>query len=82
VVRLKAEQIRDMTRDEVVQRKTDLEEELFNLRLKKRTKQLDNPLRLRVLRRELARIKTILAEDDRGVGKLAESGKILKSDEE
>jgi len=79
---MKAEAIRDLTREEVLQRKSDIEEELFNLNLKKRTKQLDNPLRLRHLRRDLARVVTILTEDERGVRRLAESGKILGDSKE
>jgi large subunit ribosomal protein L29 len=74
---MKADHIRDMTRDEVLQRKTEIEEELYNLRLRKRSKELDNPLRMRTLRRDLARIETVLHEDDLGVRRLAESGKLL-----
>ena len=60
---MKKEQMRELTRDELLQKKLETEEELFNLRLQKASKELDNPLRLRVLRRELARINTILRED-------------------
>jgi large subunit ribosomal protein L29 len=74
---MKADNIRDLTLEEVQQRKNDIEEELFNLRLKKRTKELDNPLRMRLLRRDLARISTILREDELGIRELAESAKIL-----
>jgi large subunit ribosomal protein L29 len=74
---MKADNIRDLSLEEVHQRKADVEEELFNLRLKKRTKELDNPLRMRLLRRDLARISTILREDELGIRKLAESAKIL-----
>lgn len=79
---MKAQSIRDLTRDEVVQRRTEIEEELFNLVLKKRTKELDNPLRIRNLRRDLARINTILHEEELGLGKLAESGKLLADEKE
>ncbi len=74
---MKADNIRDLTLEEVHQRKSDVEEELFNLRLKKRTKELDNPLRMRLLRRDLARISTILREDKLGIRRLAESARIL-----
>ncbi len=74
---MKADTIRDLTHDEVEQRCSEIEEELFNLILKKRTKELDNPLRIRTLRRDLARIKTVLREEEMGVRKLAESDKLL-----
>jgi large subunit ribosomal protein L29 len=69
---MKSEQIRDMTTDEVLQRKAEIEEELFNLKLLKSTKELSNPLKLRTLRRDLARIKTILREDELSLRKLSQ----------
>jgi large subunit ribosomal protein L29 len=57
-------QLREMTRDELIQRKLEIEEELFNLRMQKAFKELENPLRLRTLRKDLARINTILKEDE------------------
>jgi len=56
---MRAKEIRDLTDEEVRQKERDLAEELFRLRLRKRTGQLDNPMRLRTLRRDLARLKTI-----------------------
>lgn len=79
---MKADTIRDLTREEVLQRRTEIEEELFNLVLKKRTKELDNPLRIRTLRRDLARIETILREEELGLRGLAESGKLLADEKE
>jgi|GEM_PF-113386 len=70
---MKSEQIRDMTTDEVLQRKAEIEEELFNLKLLKSTKELSNPLKLRTLRRDLARIKTILREDELSLRKLSQA---------
>ncbi|MCK4385946.1 MAG: 50S ribosomal protein L29 [candidate division Zixibacteria bacterium] len=68
---MKKEQMRELTREELLQRKLETEEELFNLRLQKASKELDNPLRLRVLRKELARINTILREDELKIRTLA-----------
>ncbi|MCK4857439.1 MAG: 50S ribosomal protein L29 [candidate division Zixibacteria bacterium] len=79
---MKAEIIRDLTQEEVLQRQAELEEELFNLRLKKRTKELDNPLRIRMLRRDLARINSILREAELGIRQLARSTKILADEKE
>jgi large subunit ribosomal protein L29 len=69
---MKKEQMRELTREELLQRKSELEEERFNLRLQKASKELDNPLRLRILRRELARINTILKEDQTRIRPLAQ----------
>jgi large subunit ribosomal protein L29 len=60
---MKKEQMRELTKEELLQRKSEIEEELFNLRIQKASKELDNPLRLRVLKREMARVNTILRED-------------------
>ena len=54
-------------------------EERFNLNMRQSLKQLDNPLRLRMIDREIARIKTILVEDQKGIRNLAkEKTTILK----
>jgi large subunit ribosomal protein L29 len=68
---MKPRQIRDLTTEEIVQRKRDLEEELFNLGLRQSTQYLDNPLKIRTLRRELARVNTILKEGELGIRKVA-----------
>jgi len=71
---MKPREIRDLTKDEILGRKEDLEKEIFNLKIRQATKQIDNPLRIRVLRRELAMITTILYEDDKNIRKLASKG--------
>ena len=69
----KMERLRELSREELEQKIIDHKEEIFNLRLSRNTKELDNPIRLRSLRREMARIKTVLKEDETGVRKLAEA---------
>ena len=69
---LKVSSLREMTREEIEQKKGDLEEELFNLNMRRSLKQLDNPLRLRQIGREIAKILTVLNEDQLGIRKLAE----------
>jgi large subunit ribosomal protein L29 len=69
-VKVKSSQLRELTKEELVQKRLEIEEELFNLRLQKKLKELDNPLRLRTLRREIARIKTLLREDQLKIGPL------------
>ncbi len=65
--------LRDLTREELLQKKHELKEDLFNLRLRKSLKELDNPLRLRTLKRDIARVETILTEDKRGIRKIVDS---------
>ena len=62
---MKAGSIRDMTVDEIRTRIGELREELFNLRFRNTMKQLDNPLKIRVSRREMARLMTVLSEKER-----------------
>ncbi len=74
---MKIEALRDLTREEILQKRNELEDELFNLRLKRKTKQAQNPVRMRFLRRDLARIHTLLREEALGVSHLAATGKIV-----
>ena len=68
---MKTEVLRDLTREELEQKHHDLLEELFNLKLRKRVQEVVNPLRIRTLRRELARVTTILREDETGLRPVA-----------
>jgi len=57
--------IREMGPDEIRARVAELREELFNLRFRNTMKQLDNPLKIRESRREMARLLTVLKEKER-----------------
>ncbi len=59
---MKTNNIRDLSKEEVVRKVDTLKQELFNLRFQLATGQLDNPLRIRQVRRDIARTKTILRE--------------------
>jgi len=59
---VKANQLREMSQDELNQNLADLKSELFNLRFQLATGQLENPMRIREVRKNIARIKTILRE--------------------
>lgn len=61
---MKAKEIRDLSRDEMDERLRETHEELFNLRFQNATGQLDNYKRLTELRRDIARIKTILRQQE------------------
>jgi len=59
---LKAEQLRELSDEELTTRLRDSRKELFNLRFQHATGQLDDPHRLNLTRREIARLLTIQAE--------------------
>ncbi len=59
---MKSEEIREMGVDELRHKEKELQEQLFRLRFQKSLGQLDNPLKLRETRRDIARVKTILKE--------------------
>ncbi|OIQ59053.1 50S ribosomal protein L29 [Moorella thermoacetica] len=59
---MKAKEIRDLTTEELRQKVNELKQELFNLRFQLATNQMDNPMRLKEVRRSIARAKTILRE--------------------
>jgi len=59
---MKTGELRELTIEELKQRELDLLEELFNLRFQLATSQLENKMRIPQLKRDLARVKTILRE--------------------
>lgn len=59
---MKAKEVRDLTTKELQKKVEDLKQELFNLRFQLATGQLDNPMRIRDVRRNIARVKTVLRE--------------------
>ena len=61
---MKATEVRDLETEELHVRIAELKEELFNLRFQLATGQLDNHRRLREVRKDVARIRTILRERD------------------
>ena len=71
---MKTDVMRDLTREELLQKHHDMVEELFNLRLRKRVQEVNNPLQLRTLRRQLARIETVLREDETNLRPVARPG--------
>ena len=59
---MKAGEMRELTIDELKQRELDLSEELFNLKFQLATAQLENKMRVRQAKKDLARVKTIIRE--------------------
>ena len=70
---MKAQELRDLTIEEIFQKKEEVRKEIFNLRIRQATRQIDNPLKLRELRRDFARINTIVREHESNIRPLAES---------
>ncbi|MDD4801685.1 MAG: 50S ribosomal protein L29 [Syntrophomonas sp.] len=59
---MKADKIRELTDEELIRKVSNYKEELFNLRFQVATGQLDNPMRIRDVRKNIARCKTILRQ--------------------
>ena len=59
---LRSDEIREMSDGDIQARVAELEEERFRLKFRSATEPLENPLRLRTIRRDIARLKTILRE--------------------
>jgi large subunit ribosomal protein L29 len=59
---MKPADVRELTTDEMTARIEQLEEELFRLRFRRATMELENPMLLRTIRRDIARLKTVLRE--------------------
>ncbi len=59
---MKAEELREATDEELQEKEVEMRRELFNLRFQLATAQIENPMRVRVVKKDIARIKTILRE--------------------
>ncbi len=61
---MKASEIREMTADELNTKLADLKAELFNLRFQLAINQLDNPMRISAVKKDIARVKTVIRENE------------------
>ena len=61
---MKAKEIRDLSPGELDQKLSGLKEELFNLRFQLATGQLENPMRIREVKKSIARVKTIQRQQE------------------
>lgn len=59
---MKIKDILELTREELATRRRELKEEIFRLRLQQQSGQLERPSQLRTLRREIARLQTVLTQ--------------------
>lgn len=68
---MKAKDLRQLSDEELRKKLQDSKEELFKLRFQLATNQLDNPMKIREVRRNIARLKTILRERELGIERRA-----------
>ena len=61
---MKASEIRDMTADELNAKLQSLKEELFNLRFQLAINQLDNPMRISAVKKDIARVQTVIRQNE------------------
>lgn len=61
---MKAAEIRELTADELNSKLADLKAELFNLRFQLAINQLDNPMRISAVKKDIARVKTVIRENE------------------
>jgi large subunit ribosomal protein L29 len=64
---MKPGEVREMAVEDLQKREEELNDQLFRLRIQKSMGQLEAPIRVRGLRRDLARIKTVLSEKSRAL---------------
>jgi large subunit ribosomal protein L29 len=63
---MKASEIRGLSNEELNARLTDLKRDLFYLRMQHATNQLDNPVKIKEVKKDIARIKTVIREKELG----------------
>lgn len=61
---MKASELKDLSAAELEQKLAELKQELFNLRFQHAVNQLENPMRMKAVKRDIARVKTVLRETD------------------
>ena len=76
---VKAAELRELSEQELIARLREAKAELFNLRVQAATGQLDNHGRLQVVRREIARIYTIMRERELGLSTAPEVAEVSAS---
>ncbi len=64
---MKIQEIRDLSTQELEDKIKSLKEELFNLRFQNATNQIDNPMRIVSVKKDIARVKTVLKEKELGI---------------
>lgn len=65
---MKSSELRELTLDELAKKEADMRKELFNLRFQKATGEIENPMRIRSLKKDIARVLTVIT-DKKTVGR-------------
>ena len=72
---MKPQEIRDMTADEIVRKLKELNDNLFQIKIKLETKQIENTSQIKILRKDIARLNTILKQKQNEKKEEAVNGK-------
>ena len=64
---MKANEIKDLSAAELNEKLEELNKELFNLRFQHAVNQLDNPLRMKAVKKDIARVKTFIRKQESGI---------------
>lgn len=75
---MKSSEIRELTKEELEAKLADTKKNLFTLTFQKSTGQLENTMRIRNLRRDIAKISTLIREKELGINKGLKKGKQRK----
>jgi large subunit ribosomal protein L29 len=59
---MKPSELRELTVDELAKKEADMRKELFNLRFQKATGEIENPMRIRSIKKDIARVLTVMTE--------------------
>lgn len=62
---MKISELKDLTVDELARKEGDMRKELFNLRFQQATGEIENPMRIRAIRKDIARVLTVITEKKR-----------------
>ena len=65
---MKAAKLRELNKEELAQQGSDMEKELRTLKIRKSASQIEQPSRIRSLRRDIARVQTVMTERSRQQG--------------
>ena len=64
---MEAKELRELSSGDLESKRRELKEEIFHLKLRRATSQLENPMKLRQTKRDLARVETVLTEKVKGL---------------
>jgi large subunit ribosomal protein L29 len=59
---MKSSELKELTLDELAKKEADMRKELFNLRFQKATGEIENPMRIRSLKKDIARVLTVITD--------------------